>query len=95
MCWTGARVLCRARTWRGTAVLVVFRGGDAAWVTPADGHVTWAETARMPERMRPWVALTWNETRNLPQTKLSDHVAIVRLKRAFEENGKWEKASTG
>jgi hypothetical protein len=57
---TGARVLCKARTWRGPAVMIRFKCGDCVWVLPNAGRVAWAETANMPAMLRPYVPIDWH-----------------------------------
>lgn len=58
---TGARVLCKARTWRGPAVMIRFKCGDCAWVLPNTGHVQWAEMANMNNRLRGYVDMPWRQ----------------------------------
>lgn len=62
---SGARVLCKARSWRGPAVMIRFKCGDCVWVLPNSGHIQWAEMANMHNRLRPFVIMQWER---LPQS---------------------------
>lgn len=57
----GARVLCRARTWAGAAVMIRFKDGDCVWVMlrSKGSLVQWAEMASMPNLLRPYVDTPW------------------------------------